>query len=94
MSAKDLIEVVTHVTFTLSEARAHTPFIIPIIDFPNRLAGRAKFTNIIPACKVPQLDPSIVTASDDEPIVELETSDTIIVGPESAETFECLQAVD
>ncbi len=57
----------------------NSTLIIPKSDPPNRLARLRQLSDKVARPDIPELDPSVVAARDDESIVKLQTGDRIIV---------------
>lgn len=63
-------------------------------DSPDGLAWLREFANEGAGLEVPELDAAIVTAGDDEAVVELETGDRVIVGAEAMDALERVERED
>ena len=64
------------------------------IDSPDGFTGFSEFPYGCPRCNFKEFHVSVITARDEESIVELETCDAIVMSADTVESFECGEGED
>lgn len=84
-----------HFTHSASLSAAHNHhFVIPERNTPDSFTGLSQFSDELPCLEVKKLYTSVVAASHQETIVELEAGHTVIVSTKAVQAFKSREAED